>query len=148
MQHMIEASELLRFFDGDQVRRLFHHADGVLGPLGVAAYHAQRLAIALRIDLAKAEALTAQPHLLSQFADAIREIADVFPLPFQHVKGKTSRRLLADAGQFGKLLNQPSKGRRISRHGAGLPRSEVQIADFIMQVSCLIPRVTASDLGA
>jgi hypothetical protein len=62
--------------------------------------------------------LTAQPYLLSQFANAIREIDHIFPLPFQHVKGKTSRRLLANAGQFGKLLNQARKGRRISRHEA------------------------------
>jgi hypothetical protein len=51
------------------------------------------------------------------------------------VKGKTSRRLLANAGQFGKLLNQARKGRRISRHGASSLRWGLKIADFIMQIA-------------
>jgi hypothetical protein len=51
------------------------------------------------------------------------------------VKGKTSRRLLANAGQLGKLLNQARKGRRISRHGASSPGWELQIADFIIRVA-------------
>jgi hypothetical protein len=87
----------------------------------------------LRIDLAKAEALAAQSYRLSQFTDTIRETHGVFPLPFQQVKGQTGRRLLADAWQFGKFLNQARQRRGIGGHGLSSLRSEFRISDFIVQ---------------
>jgi hypothetical protein len=49
------------------------------------------------------------------------------------MKGKASGRFLANAGQFGKLLNQTRQGWRVGRHRASSLRSAFQMADLILQ---------------
>ena len=90
VQHVVAAAEVPAAIDRDQVRRRRDHADRVGLAPRVAAQRA-------RIVLGHVHADRAQPDLVGDIEQRLREIADLLAVAAHQVKREPRRGLLADA---------------------------------------------------
>jgi hypothetical protein len=103
---VIAASELVRAFDRDHVRRLLDHADHLRIAALVGADPATR-------SVREVEAGLAQPDLLLDLGDRARERERLLVAYAEQMERQPLRRAAADTGQLRQLGDQPLYGRGV-----------------------------------
>ena len=100
VEHMVEASVLLRFFYGNQIRRLFDNAYLVLFALRATADPTEGCFAVARFHFAETKTAPTKADLAAQFADAISERENILLFALEHMKGQPRRGLFTDARQL------------------------------------------------
>ena len=99
VEDVIQPLELAGPLEGEDVERLFDHAESTAVAPGVAADRARR-------GVGQIEALVAEHDLLLDPRDRVGELLDLGVGRREHVEGEARRGLLADAGQAAQCRDQ------------------------------------------
>ena len=109
MQDVVEATERMSCFNGQDIVRLFYDAD-------LRSFAVRIAAVKAKIAIADVVALRADAELVFYVENRLREVLGVLPRGTQKMKGDALRRLLTNAGQSFAFLNEPRKRLGELRH--------------------------------